>query len=154
MFFLVLVSILIHDFYFYLTHRMMHHKLIFKYVHKVHHNSTDPSTWAAFAFHPFEAVIEASIVLILVFIMPIHPLAIFSFLVYMTLMNVIGHLGFELFPKNTVTNPILKWSNTSTHHNMHHRYFNSNFGLYFNIWDKVFKTNHENYISNFQRIKK
>jgi len=41
---------LLHDAYFYWTHRMMHHPALFKLFHLVHHKSTNPSPWAALAF--------------------------------------------------------------------------------------------------------
>lgn len=148
----IIVAILIHDTFFYWGHRLMHHKSIFRYVHKVHHNSTNPSPWAAFSFHPYESVIEALIVPILVVIMPIHPLAILVFLLYMTFMNVLGHLGFELYPKGFTTHWLWKWNNTATHHNMHHRFFNCNYGLYFNFWDRVMGTNHPNYHKVFEEV--
>ena len=44
-----LIMILFHDFYFYITHRLMHHPSIYKYVHRVHHQSTNPSPWAAYS---------------------------------------------------------------------------------------------------------
>lgn len=151
--FSVIIAILIHDTYFYWAHRLMHHKLLFKYVHKVHHNSTNPSPWAAFSFHPTESILEALIVPMLVFIMPIHPLAILAFLLYMTLMNVLGHLGFELYPKGFTTHWFGKWNNTATHHNMHHKFFNCNYGLYFNFWDRVMGTNHPKYTDTFEEVK-
>lgn len=150
--FSVIAAIFIHDTFFYWSHRFMHHKLIFKYVHKVHHNSTNPSPWAAFSFHPSESVIEALIVPFLVFTMPIHPLAILTFLLYMTFMNVLGHLGFEMYPQGFTKHWFGKWHNTATHHNMHHRFFNCNYGLYFNYWDRIMGTNHPNYHNVFEEV--
>lgn len=151
--FSIVAMIVIHDTYFYFTHRMMHHKLLFKTMHKVHHNSTNPSPWAAFSFHPTEAVVEAMIVPLIVFIMPAHGLAILAFLIYMTFMNVLGHLGFELYPKGFTNHWLGKWNNTATHHNMHHKYYSSNFGLYFNFWDRMMGTNHERYTETFEEVK-
>ena len=150
--FSIFAAIFIHDTFFYWSHRIMHHKLIYKYVHKVHHNSTNPSPWAAFSFHPSESIIEAMIVPILVLIMPIHPLAILAFLLYMTFMNVLGHLGFEMYPNGFTTHWFGKWHNTATHHNMHHRFFNCNYGLYFNYWDRLMGTNHPNYHRVFDEV--
>ena len=36
------LMIFIHDTYFYWTHRLMHHKSLFKLFHLVHHKSTNP----------------------------------------------------------------------------------------------------------------
>lgn len=150
--FTVVAMIILHDTFFYFAHRLMHHKFIFKIVHKVHHNSTNPSPWAAFSFHPTEAVLEALILPMIVFTMPVHPFAILIFLLFMTFMNVLGHLGFEMYPKGFTTHWLGKWNNTATHHNMHHKHYNCNYGLYFNFWDRVMNTNHVNYFKVFDEV--
>jgi lathosterol oxidase len=61
----VAVMLVLHDAYFYWTHRAMHRPRLFKVFHRVHHLSTNPSQWAAFAFHPLEAVVEAGILVII-----------------------------------------------------------------------------------------
>ena len=151
--FSTIALIIIHDTYFYWMHRAIHHKSVYKYVHRVHHVSTNPTPWASFSFHPLEAVLEVGILPITVFIMPLHPAAILIWLLFMTMMNVLGHLGFELFWKGFTTGKITKWANTSVHHNMHHKYVNSNFGLYFNFWDRIMGTNHKNYTEEFEEVK-
>lgn len=148
----ILLALLIHDTYFYWTHRFMHWKPLFRVMHAVHHRSHDPSPWASFSFHPTEAVVEAGILPVLVFIMPMHPLAIGGFLVVMTIMNVIGHLGYEIYPKGFTRHWLLGLNNTSTHHNMHHKYSRCNYGLYFNWWDRIMGTNHVRYQERFEEI--
>jgi len=151
-FFSVIVFIIAHDTYFYWMHRFMHWKKIYKYVHKVHHLSTNPTPWAAFAFHPLEALLEIGILPIMIFAIPLHPFAILVWVLYQTGMNVLGHLGFEVFPKGFTRHTITQLSNTSTHHNMHHRFVNCNYGLYFNVWDKWMGTNHAHYHETFDCI--
>ena len=51
----ILLTILLHDTYFYWTHRWMHRPAIFKWMHRIHHQSNNPSPWAAFAFSPWAA---------------------------------------------------------------------------------------------------
>lgn len=148
----IVLCIVLHDTYFYWSHRLMHVKWIFPHVHKVHHYSHNPSPWAAFSFHPIEAVIEAGILPLIVFLFPVHISAVLIFLLYMTAMNVMGHLGFELFPKGFTKHWLGKWYNTSTHHNMHHHYTKSNFGLYFNFWDRIMGTNHAKYHEHFEKV--
>jgi len=151
-FFSISVMILFHDLYFYWTHRWMHHPRIFKHVHLVHHKSTNPSPWAAYSFHPIEAVVQALVFPILLFILPIHSVAALTFLIYMIVRNVWGHLGFELFPKGFTRNKWIGWHTTTTHHNLHHEKFSYNFGLYFTWWDRWFKTEHPDYEKSFERI--
>ena len=82
--FSVIAMILLHDTYFYWTHRAMHHPKIYRHVHLVHHLSQNPSPWAAFAFHPLEAVVEAGIVVIIAFLFPFHLSALLTLLLFMT----------------------------------------------------------------------
>ena len=149
----ILGLILFHDFYFYVTHRIMHLKGVFKHVHHVHHRSTNPSPWASFAFHPFEAVVEAGIVPIAVFLAPLHPFALLTFILYMTALNVLGHLGFELFPRGFASNPWTRWHNTAVHHNLHHEKVHCNYSLYFNWWDRLFGTMYRDYESVYDAVK-
>lgn len=151
--FSVVAFILLHDTYFYFTHRFMHWKPIYAYVHKVHHLSTNPTPWAAFAFHPLEAVVEIGIVPVMMFLIPLHPFAILSWVLFQTGMNVLGHLGFEIFPAGFTNGIISKWYNTSTHHNMHHKHVVANYGLYFNFWDRLLNTNHAQYTEQYEMVK-
>lgn len=144
--------LLLHDTWFYWSHRFMHLKKVFPLVHRIHHLSNNPTPWAAFSFHPIEAVIEAGILPLIALLIPAHPVAILIFLVIMTIMNVVGHLGYELLPSGFTKWYITRMSNTSTHHNMHHRLVKCNYGLYFNIWDRIMGTNHEKYHEQFEEI--
>ena len=56
--FSIFLYMIVHDLYFYITHRIMHHKKIYPIVHQVHHISLNPTPWAAFSFHPIEALIQ------------------------------------------------------------------------------------------------
>lgn len=145
------LMILIHDCYFYWSHRLMHTDFLYRF-HKIHHHYTNPSPWSSFSFHPIEAFIEVGIAILIVVIMPAHPLAVSLFLLYMTSLNVMGHSGFELFPPNYTNHWFWKLHNTSTHHNMHHLHGRYNYGIYFNFWDKLMKTNHPDYIATFKQV--
>ncbi len=151
-FFSILLMIFLHDTYFYWTHRLMHWKPLFKVVHKTHHLSVNPTPFAAYAFHPLEALVEVGIIPLIAFTIPHHASAITIFSLFSLLLNVTGHLGYELFPKGFASHWLFKWHNTSTHHNMHHRLTKCNYGLYFNFWDTLMKTNHPAYIENFNAV--
>jgi Delta7-sterol 5-desaturase len=148
----VLAAILIHDTYFYWTHRLMHWKWIFPYVHHIHHKSHNPTPLAAFSFHPLEALIEIGVLPVIIFTIPIHPIAIGLFGTYMLVFNVIGHLGYELMPERFMQGRLLKVMNTSTHHNMHHHYSRCNYGLYFSMWDRLMGTLHKQYEITLKNI--
>lgn len=141
-----------HDAYFYLMHRLMHHPSVFKYIHLVHHQSTNPSPWAAYAFHPLEAIIEQGIVVIFYFTIPIHITHLAIFFLFSIIYNVYGHLGYELYPRGFNKTIIGKWINTSVNHNQHHQYFKGNYGLYTLIWDRLFGTIRQDYDQQFESV--
>lgn len=147
----ILLAILIHDAYFYFTHRLMHHPALFKHVHLVHHLSTNPSPWAAYSFHPFEAIIQGLIGPLLIFLLPLHVYALLAFAIFQITYNVLGHSSIELLPAG-FTRSMMFWHNTPTHHNMHHKFFNCNYCIYFNWWDRIFHTLHPNYDATFEEV--
>ena len=148
----ILLSFVIHDAYFYWMHRFMHLKAIFPVVHKIHHLSKTPSPWAIYAFHPVENIIDYSIFPILVFFVPLHPYALAFVIVYNMIMNLGGHFGFEFLPAKYFNTWLFKYGLTTTHHDMHHAKVNCNYGLYFNIWDRLMKTNHPEYEKTFLKV--
>jgi Delta7-sterol 5-desaturase len=137
------VMLLIHDFYFYWMHRLIHHEKLFERVHRTHHLSTNPSPWAAFAFHPLEGVLEALIIVIIAVVMPVHVAALSVFALLSLIYNVYGHLGYEVMPRFLAKSPLGRFLNKSAYHNLHHRAFASNYGLYTTIWDRAFGTFNE-----------
>lgn len=147
------LMLLMHDTYFYWLHRLMHHPKLFKLFHLVHHKSNNPSPWAAYAFHPLEAIAESLIFVIFLFTIPMHSIHLTLFFVVSLLYNVYGHLGYELYPKGFTKHWFGKWVNTSVSHNMHHQYFKGNYGLYFTIWDRLMGTMNKNYEREFDEVK-
>jgi sterol desaturase/sphingolipid hydroxylase (fatty acid hydroxylase superfamily) len=146
------LMLVMHDTYFYFTHRLMHHPRLFKWFHLVHHKSTNPSPWAAFAFHPLEAVVEIGILVVYLFTIPVMKMHLFFFFLFMMVYNVYGHLGWELYPKNFQRSFIGKWINTSVNHNQHHQYFKGNYGLYFLFWDRVLGTLRTDYEEQYDEV--
>src|SRR5215471_1900619 len=130
------LMILVHDAYFYWTHRLMHTRALFRAFHAVHHLSRNPTPWTAYAFHPYESVVEALGVVLIIFVMPCHPMALLVFQTISTLINVYGHLGYELYPQDWPRHPLGRWINTSVAHNAHHDKARHNFGFYFLFWDR------------------
>ena len=130
------VLLFLHDTYFYWAHRWMHLPYWYRSVHRIHHQSTNPSPWAAYAFHPWEALVEIGILPLFVFAIPLHRTHLLLFFLFMIAYNVYGHLGYELYPKGFDKTKLGRWINTSRHHNLHHARFTGNYGLYFLCWDR------------------
>lgn len=150
--FSLVAAIILHDAYFYWTHRLMHHPRLFHGFHRLHHKSLSPSPWAAYAFAPLEAVVQTMFLTILVFVLPLHVTVIYLFMVHMIVRNVIGHSGFELFPRGMAAHAIFGLLTTNSHHDLHHSSGARNFGLYFTWWDRMCGTEHPDYLATFKGV--
>ncbi len=138
----VLAYMLVHDAWFYWTHRWMHRPRPFKLAHAVHHASRPPTAWAAMAFHPIEALTGAVVIPLLVFVIPIHVGALGLVLTIMTVMGVTNHMGWEIFPRFLWQGRLGDWLITASHHQRHHERYGCNYGLYFRHWDRLCGTDH------------
>ena len=140
----LVIMIVLHDIYFYFTHRLLHTPWLLRNVHIVHHRSVNPTPLAAYCFHPVEAVLEALIVFPFVMLLPVNLFAFLVFTFLVLLMNVMGHLGFEFMPRRIRSSKVGKFFTSSTHHNLHHQKINKNYGYYFTWCDQLFNTIHKN----------
>ena len=148
-----LIAIVLHDTYYYWMHRAMHHKLLFRFTHKVHHQSITPTPWAIYAFQPLEAIFTYFSFAFAIFVIPMHPYALGFYLVISLINNVGGHTGYEILPAWAVKNKVFRLSNVVTFHDQHHTEFNCNYGAYFNIWDRIMKTVHKDFEKKFYEVK-
>ena len=69
--------IVLHDAWFYWSHRLIHHPKLFRRFHREHHKSNNPSPWTAYSFDVGEAFINALYLPIGLFLIPSSGLAIF-----------------------------------------------------------------------------
>ncbi|MEM6768436.1 MAG: sterol desaturase family protein [Bacteroidota bacterium] len=148
----ILLGLILHDTYFYWMHRTVHHPRLFKRVHLLHHKSVNPSPWASYSFHFFEGILEALIAPIILFLIPMHPIAFILFTTLAFIINVYGHLGYEIAPKWLRHTFLFEIVNTSVHHNLHHSRFKGNYGLYFRVWDRIMGTEHPDYVKEYDKI--
>lgn len=148
----LIAMIVAHDAYFYWTHRAMHHPRLFRFFHWTHHKSKTPTPWTAYAFDVPEAVVIVAFVPIWVTLVPMHDLAVFVFVTWQIVRNVMGHAGVELSPVSGRPSRLFGWLNTTTHHDLHHQDGRTNFGLYFSWWDRLMGTEHPEYQARLAEI--
>ena len=137
--------LILHDTYFYWTHRAMHHPKLYRYFHMTHHRSHNPTPFTAYNFAPLEAVVEFSFLPIALLFIPIHNDAIYIVMTIMIFKNASSHAGYEIMPRSWAKLPVLGALTTVTHHDMHHERGTGNYGFYFTWWDKWMGTEHVNY---------
>lgn len=147
------VMIVVHDAYFYWTHRLMHLSPIYRWFHAEHHRSYNPSPWAAYSFAVPEAVVHGLFVPIYALLIPTPFWAIVSFVTFQIAMNVVGHSGIDLFPSALVTGRKSGIVTGTTHHDLHHAAYNYNFGLYFRLWDRLMATEHPSFVQIYNYVR-
>ena len=134
------VIFLIYDFYFYLTHVIMHNKRLFNVFHLTHHKSKEISPITALSMDPLEAIINHGALLLLFFLFPIHTSHVYLWVAMTITYTTYLHLGTELFSKKFLQTKVGKLIYTTTAHSEHHLKFKGNYGFYTLIWDRLFKT--------------
>lgn len=133
----IVLALLMHETLYYWLHRWMHIPGIFKWVHKVHHQSLTTSSWTAFSFHPLEGFIQMLMLAAIIWIIPLHYYVLLFLLILMSVSSIINHIGIDLYPK---TGWFRKHIIGAKHHAMHHEHFTTNYGLYFTFWDRWMNT--------------
>ncbi|XP_072018717.1 fatty acid hydroxylase domain-containing protein 2-like [Amphiura filiformis] len=88
--------ILCYEFVFYYTHRLIHHRRIFKYFHKRHHEWTAPVALSAMYAHPLEFFFSNIIVLMGPLITGCHTTVTFAWAVILPLEVLFSHSGYHL----------------------------------------------------------
>jgi Delta7-sterol 5-desaturase len=153
--FMTFLLFVVDDTYFYWTHRMLHHRTLFERFHRVHHESVDPTPFSAYSFHPGEVIVIGAGTLFFIpifMLMPWHPAAVAVYGVGSVLFNVIGHLGYELYPARWNRIPLLRWKTPAMHHYLHHQMVGGNYGLYFRWWDKLCGTEFKDFEARYDRL--
>lgn len=136
------------SFYFYWIHRFLHIPFFYKYVHALHHRNINVGPWSGLSMHPVEHMIFLGSVLIH-FVVPANPVHVLFHLQYYALTAATTHTGFEgLLVKDKNR---LKLG--TFHHQMHHRYFECNYGSLELPWDKLFGSFHDGTAAANERIK-
>ena len=109
--------------HFYVVHRILHWKWIYKYVHSVHHRNINVGPWSGMSMHPIEGAIYLSVILIHL-ILPSHPLHIAFHISWYALGPAATHCGFEAVSVAGGKYPRLG----DFFHQLHHRFFECNYG--------------------------
>ncbi len=137
--------LILQDAYFYFTHRLFHHPLLFPWLHQGHHRSRYPTPWTSFAFDPLEAVIQSLFLIGVTSIIPLHFITVIAVLTTMTVWAVVNHLGLDRLPATFPHHWLGRWFIGPSHHSVHHLNYRVHYGLYFTFWDKVFGSADSNY---------
>ncbi len=126
------------SFHFYWVHRLLHWPPMYRKVHSLHHRNVHTGPWAGMTMHPIEHVVYFSSLLIHL-IIPSHPVIMYFHMYLQALNPIASHSGFDdLFVKNKSLLSLGEFF-----HQLHHRYFECNYGTADVPWDKWFGSFHD-----------
>ncbi len=129
--------LLLQDTLFYGLHRLMHHRLWYRWLHQGHHHSRHPTGWTAFAFDAGEGLLQAGFLVGVVFLIPLQSATLLALLLTMSTWAVVNHLDPAQENGAPRSERLDGWLIGPTHHGLHHRRPGGNFGLYFTFWDRI-----------------
>ena len=124
--------------HFYFVHRLLHWKPLYRIAHALHHRNDNVGPWSGLSMHPVEHLIFLSSILIHV-VFASHPIHILFHMQWNTLGAATSHTGFEALTFRG--RPILILG--SFHHQLHHRYYDCNYGNPYMPWDRWLGTDHD-----------
>ncbi len=134
--------------HFYFIHRLLHWPPLYRLAHSLHHRNANIGPWSGLSMHPLEHVIYLSSVLIH-FVIPSHPIHLFFHMYWNGLGAATTHTGYE--------GVLVKDKNQlelgSFFHQLHHRYFECNYGNPPMPWDKWFGSFHDGSPEATERVK-
>jgi lathosterol oxidase len=115
------------DLHFYLVHRLLHVKTLFRLIHREHHLSQVITPYSSFSMHWMEAILLGSVMPLA---MLFHTFGVWSLLslpVMSLILNSLGHSNLVLAP-------------FTRRHALHHQYVNGNYGFLLPWFDQLFNT--------------
>jgi sterol desaturase/sphingolipid hydroxylase (fatty acid hydroxylase superfamily) len=149
LFALVLLLVpLLRDVHFYLVHRLLHWRPLYKAAHYLHHRNVNIGPWSGMSMHPIEHLLYFSGVL-LHWVIPSHPIHALYHLFHAGLSPAKGHCGFERIVAGRNS---LQLGNYF--HYLHHTQFECNYGSDgMPILDKIFGSFHDGSEQAERRVK-
>ena len=135
-------------FHFYWGHRLLHVGPLYRHVHSLHHRNVNVGPWSGISMHPVEHVIYFSSMLIHL-VVPSHPVLIMFHGYMLALSAIFGHTGFHEMLLGKSRRMMLG----HFHHQLHHRYFECNYGSVDFPLDVWFGTFHDGTPAARRRLK-
>ena len=135
-----LLLIIVMDFFMFCFHFLAHYLKWFSPIHRLHHTHVETSVYSLYVLHPIETLGFGIIWLFSITFLNFNYLSIIVYLILNLLYGIFGHLKTDIFPDFWYKNFATRWISTTKFHSDHHKHQSHNYGFYFTIWDKIFKT--------------
>lgn len=145
---MTLAVFVIEGVHFYVNHRLLHLDPLYRWFHALHHRNVNTGPWTGISMHPGEHLLYLSLPFVFL-VIPGSPFLVTFSLVYLMLSPSPSHSGFHRFRIG---------ANRDIHggdifHNLHHRYFEVNYGMLLVPMDKWFGTFHDGSVEAHEVMK-
>lgn len=146
--------LVLEDTWQYFVHQLLHHRTLYKHIHKMHHHFQAPFGMVAEYAHPIETVVLGIGFFIGILLLCNHLIMMWLWMIVRVLETVDVHSGYD-FP---YFNPLhlLPGYAGARFHDFHHMNFNGNYASTFIWWDWLFGTDkqYREYVKSQQNLKK
>ncbi len=123
--------------HFYGLHRLLHREPFYSKIHAWHHKNVNTGPWSGLAMHPVESFFLMFDTIIF-FILPAHPVHVIFLLFHHGIGAPTSHAGFHHLKIGA-----FKFELGDFYHQLHHRFFECNYGTTETPWDEYFDTFHD-----------
>jgi lathosterol oxidase len=134
-------------FYFYAQHRILHWPPLYRTVHIRHHRNVNQGPWSGLSQHPVEQIVDQSDCLIFLFV-PSHPLHMIFMLMHHAIGAPTSHTGYHALRLRGGRSFVFG----AFFHQLHHRWFDCNYGTDDTPWDQIFGSFHDGTAEGHRRI--
>jgi sterol desaturase/sphingolipid hydroxylase (fatty acid hydroxylase superfamily) len=115
-------------FHFYWVHRWLHWPPLYKAAHHIHHRNINVGPWSGLSMHPIEHILYYTCMLIHI-VVPSHPVHMIFNGLHASLTPAPGHSGFDqVIIRGETSHGHVNIPAGSFFHQLHHRYFECNYG--------------------------
>jgi len=125
-------------FHFYWVHRLLHVPFLYKRVHALHHRNVSIGPWSGLSMHPVEHFIYLT-TLCIHWLVASHPIHLIFHVIYQGPGAAMTHAGYE----NLLLKDKRRLALGTFYHQLHHRYYECNYGNQEMPWDRWFGTFHD-----------
>ena len=138
----IIASILILDGAHYLKHVALHKLPLFWRFHRMHHTDLDYDFTTGIRFHPFESIASALVTLAVIAMLgvPVVAVIIFETTVVAVTFFVHGNISYPASLDTALRTLLVTPDMHRIHHSARRTETDSNYGLIFSWWDRLFTT--------------
>jgi Delta7-sterol 5-desaturase len=114
----------------YYSHRALHQRTLFRYIHRIHHRYTAPVIFTTTAVHPIEFLTFEFFLILPALIIPVHAAVYVAVIAYTYFIGMVDHSGVHVrWP--------LPLHGDNRFHDDHHVYFHCNYGHHTALFDRL-----------------